>query len=36
MWDGMNDGGLKVGSGLYFCRMASGSFVSVKKMLLVK
>jgi flagellar hook assembly protein FlgD len=36
IWDGVNDGGLKVGSGLYFCRMASGSFVSVKKMLLVK
>jgi len=35
-WDGLNDRGSRVASGVYIYRMSSGTFNSVKKMLLVK
>jgi len=35
-WDGLNDEGRQVSSGIYFYRMEAGSFVSMKKMLLLK
>jgi hypothetical protein len=35
-WDGADDSGAKVASGVYIYRMSSGSFNSVKKMLMVK
>ncbi len=35
-WDGLDGNGQRVSSGLYFSRMVSKSFVSVKKMLMVK
>ena len=36
LWDGKNDYGQQVSTGLYFFRMRASNFVSVKKMLLVK
>jgi len=35
-WDGMNDRGTTVSTGIYFYRMQIGSFRDVKKMLLLK
>lgn len=35
-WDGRDGAGREVSSGVYFCRMKAGEFISVKKMLLVK
>ncbi len=35
-WQGINSGGVKVASGVYFYRMITPSFVDVKKMVLVK
>jgi len=35
-WDGSNGPGGKVGSGSYFCRMVTGSFVEVRQMLLLR
>ncbi|MDD8017939.1 MAG: right-handed parallel beta-helix repeat-containing protein [Bacteroidota bacterium] len=35
-WDGLNDNGMRTGTGVYIYRMSSGTFTSVKKMLLVK
>jgi hypothetical protein len=35
-WDGTNDAGLQVGSGIYFYRLHAGSETSVRKMLLMK
>lgn len=35
-WNGLDDHGTKVASGVYIYRMTSGSFSSVKKMLMVK
>jgi flagellar hook assembly protein FlgD len=35
-WDGTNDDGAKVCSGVYFCRMSADEYVSTKKLLLLK
>jgi hypothetical protein len=35
-WDGTNDSGQRVSSGMYFYKLLSGRFISVKRMLLVK
>jgi hypothetical protein len=36
VWDGANDEGHKVGSGVYWSQMKAGSFVSSKKMVVLK
>ncbi|MBN1824983.1 MAG: T9SS type A sorting domain-containing protein [Candidatus Eisenbacteria bacterium] len=36
LWDGRNDTGRSVGSGVYFYRMEAGDFVSKKKMVLIR
>ena len=36
VWDGKNDRGRAVSTGVYFCRLTIGSSVSVKKMVLLK
>lgn len=36
MWDGADDYGVRVGSGVYYFRINAGSFSDVKKMALVK
>jgi flagellar hook assembly protein FlgD len=35
-WDGRNDSGSPVGSGIYFYRMTTNGFASVRKMVLLK
>jgi flagellar hook assembly protein FlgD len=35
-WDGRNDAGEAVGSGVYFYRLKTGQFVDTRKMVLVK
>jgi len=35
-WDGRDDRGTTVGSGVYFYRLSAGSFSDVRKMTLVK
>ena len=35
-WDGTNNAGGKVASGVYFCRLQAGSFSATKKMAMVK
>ncbi len=35
-WNGTNDDGARVGSGVYFCRMSADEYVSTKKLLLLK
>ncbi len=36
MWDGMNNHGIAVPSGLYICRIVAGNFIKSNKMLLIK
>ncbi len=36
VWDGTNNNGTRVGSGVYFYRIAAGKFSQVKKLLLLK
>ena len=36
IWDGRNDSGAQVGSGVYLYRMIAGDFVQVRKMILMK
>jgi len=36
MWDGRDDNGNKVASGIFFCRMQAGSFNGLQKMILLK
>lgn len=36
VWDGTNDNGLRVSSGLYLFRLQAGGFSAVKKMVLIK
>jgi hypothetical protein len=35
-WDGKDDGGNEVGSGVYFCRIQAGNFVKSRKMTFLK
>jgi len=35
-WDGRNDAGAKVGSGIYIYRFSAGDFLKVRKMILMK
>jgi len=35
-WDGRNDVGEKVGSGMYFYRISAGNFSAVRKMVILK
>jgi flagellar hook assembly protein FlgD len=35
-WDGKNEDGMEVSSGVYFYRMVSGDFSSTKKMVMIK
>lgn len=36
MWDGRDDKGLQVASGVYFCLLEAGNYLSVKRMLMLK
>ena len=36
VWDGMNDAGAQVSSGMYFCRIEAGGFTKTMKMLLAR
>lgn len=35
-WDGKDDSGRKISSGMYFCKLKAGEFKSVKKIVLIK
>lgn len=35
-WDGKNDSGIKVASGLYIYQISAGKFVQSKRMILIK
>ena len=36
MWDGTNDGGRRVASGLYFYRLEAGDYIRVRKMIILR
>ena len=36
VWDGRNDAGSPVSSGVYFCKLVAGEFTQTRKMLLLK
>lgn len=36
LWDGRNDRGEEIGSGIYFCRLIAGKFVQTKKLTFLK
>lgn len=36
VWDGRNDAGVRVGSGVYFCTMRAGSCVQTRRLVLLK
>jgi flagellar hook assembly protein FlgD len=36
LWDGRNNNGAEVSSGVYFCKIIAGDFVDVKKMAVIK
>jgi hypothetical protein len=36
VWDGRNDAGRAVGSGIYFCRMESGQYAASRKLILMR
>jgi C1A family cysteine protease len=36
VWDGRDDSGLEMGSGVYFCRIVAGDFTDSKKMILLR
>ena len=36
VWDGRDDGGRSVASGVYFCRLEAGQFSKTRKLILVK
>lgn len=36
MWDGKDDSGVKVGSGVYFYQMHAGDFITTRKMIMAK
>lgn len=36
VWDGLNDRGYQMGSGVYIYRMSAGDFLQIKKMILLK
>jgi hypothetical protein len=35
-WDGADEAGRQLSSGVYFCRMRAGEFTQVKKMILMR
>ena len=35
-WNGLNESGVRVGSGVYYYRLVAGDYVSIKKMVLLK
>jgi len=35
-WNGMNDGGKPIASGVYYCKMAAGSFAATRKLVLLR
>jgi hypothetical protein len=36
VWDGRNDQGARVGTGVYFCRLSLKDFSATRKMVLLK
>ena len=35
-WDGTNDGGARVASGVYFYRLRTGEFTAVRKLAMIR